>query len=81
MLLRVGAVFALLGATLWILRRTDRSTRAKSGTAVTVLGSARLGKGASLTVVRIGDEQVILGVTEHNVSLLGAPTRARSRSR
>ncbi|MCW2665424.1 MAG: hypothetical protein JWN57_386 [Frankiales bacterium] len=81
LLARVLCVFALLGLVLWALRRTDgRRTGAKRTADVQVLGSARLGKGAALTVVRVGGAEYVLGVTEQSVTLLApgpaAPAQA-----
>ncbi len=54
-----------------MLRRTDgRRKGPKRTAALQVVGSARLGKGASVTVVRVGDAQYVLGVTEQSVTLL-----------
>jgi flagellar biogenesis protein FliO len=74
---RVGGVFGLLGLVLYVLRRTDavRSTR-RTGL-LQVLGTTRVGKGAALTVVRIGDAEYVLGVTDHAVTLL-TPTPVTS---
>lgn len=67
---RVACVFGLLALVLYVLRRTDavRSTR-RTGL-LQVLGTTRVGKGAALTVVRIGEAEYVLGVTDHNVTLL-----------
>lgn len=71
LLLRAVVVFGLLGLTLWAVRRVDRGRAgARSGAAVQVLDSTRVGKGASVAVVRIGTQAYALGVTEHGVSLL-----------
>lgn len=68
---RAVAVFLLLGITLWLLRRTDGLKKLRrSETPLEVLGSARLGKGASVALVRIGDNDYALGVTDQAVSLL-----------
>lgn len=68
---RAVAVFLLLGITLWLLRRTDGLKKLRrSATPLEVLGSARLGKGASVALVRIGDNDYALGVTDQAVSLL-----------
>lgn len=79
LLLRVLVVFALLGATLWLLKRHDaaRGPR-RRGNAVEVVGGTRVGKGANVTVVRIGDGFYALGVTEHGVSLLAETTDPRA---
>jgi flagellar biogenesis protein FliO len=66
-------VFALLGGTLWYLRRHDRGAlvNARRGDRpVAVVAQARVGKTASVAVVRIGGENWAVGVTEQSVSLL-----------
>jgi flagellar biogenesis protein FliO len=71
LLARVLCVFALLGLVLWALRRTDgRRNGVKRTADLQVLGSTRLGKGAALTVVRVGGSEYVLGVTEQSVTLL-----------
>lgn len=71
LLLRAVLVFGLLGLTLWAVRRVDRGRASvRSGAPVQVLSTTRLGKGASLALVRIGDAAYALGVTEHQVQLL-----------
>jgi flagellar biogenesis protein FliO len=68
-------VFALLGGTLWFLRRHDRSSlisARKGERPVAVLAQAKVGKTASVALVRIAGEAYAVGVTEQNVSLLVA---------
>jgi flagellar biogenesis protein FliO len=71
MLAKVLGVFALLGATLWTLKRTHGgavpTARAK---AIEVRGTTRLGKSASVSVLRVQGEELLVGVTEHTVTLL-----------
>lgn len=71
LLVRVALVFGLLALTLWGVRRIDLGrTSTRTGAPVQVLATTRLGKGASVAVVRIGSGTYALGVTEHNVRLL-----------
>src|ERR1700712_4040152 len=66
-------VFALLGGTLWFLRRHDRSslvTARRAERPVAVLAQAKVGKTASVALVRIGGAAYAVGVTEQNVPLL-----------
>lgn len=68
---RALLVFVLLGVVLVALRRSDGLKRLRrTETPLEVLGSARLGKGASIALVRIGDADYALGVTDQAVSLL-----------
>lgn len=69
LLLRVGCVFALLFAVLHVLKRTDGLKTRRTGL-LQVVGSTRLGKGAAVTVVRMGEAEYLLGVTDHAVTLL-----------
>src|SRR4051812_14462774 len=66
-------VFALLGGTLWWLRRHDRSSlisARRTEKPVAVLAQTRVGKSASVAVVRIGAEAYAVGVTDQSVALL-----------
>jgi len=68
---RAALVFGLLALTLWLVRRTDGGRRLQRAAGpLEVVSSTRLGKGASLALVRIGATTYALGVTEHAVSLL-----------
>lgn len=70
LLLKVLLVFGLLALTLWVLKRTDGLGARGRGGAMEVRGSTRLGKGAALTVVRVDGKDLLLGVTDHTVTLL-----------
>jgi flagellar biogenesis protein FliO len=67
-LLKTLMVFGLLGVTLLVLRRSN-GLKARSGM-LEVRGSTRLGKGATLTAVRVDGRDLLLGVTDHTVTLL-----------
>ncbi len=77
LLLRVGCVFALLFAVLHVLKRTDGLKSRRTGL-LQVVGSTRLAKGATVTVVRMGDAEYLLGVTDHNVTLLTSQAAAQT---
>lgn len=74
LVVKMVLVFGLLGFTLWWIRRYDgkrlRGGQRHSGRPVEVMGQARLSKGASVAVVRIGSSTYAVGVTDHGVSLL-----------
>lgn len=74
MLLKVVLVFGLLALTLWVLKRTDGLGARGKGGMMEVRGSTRLGKGAALTVVRVDGKDLLLGVTDHTVTLLTSET-------
>jgi flagellar protein FliO/FliZ len=86
LLLKVATVFGLLAAVLWVLKRTDGFGGRAKGTLFEVRGSTRLGKGAALTLVRVDGKDLLLGVTDHTVTLLTSeqvddePTAAPSAS-
>ena len=71
MLLRAALVFGLLAVTLWLIKRGTGGLKVgRRSTPLQVLGSAKLGKGAAVAVVRIGEANYALGVTDHQVTLL-----------
>lgn len=69
-LLRVAAVFGLLGGTLWFLRRTHGVKQSRNTALIQVLASSKLSKAASVSVVRVGDSQYVLGVTDQGIRLI-----------
>jgi flagellar biogenesis protein FliO len=71
--IKMALVFALLGGTLWYLRRHDRSALVSARRAerpVAVLAQTKVGKSSSVALVRIGGEAYAVGVTEQRVTLL-----------
>ena len=70
LLLKVAMVFGLLALVLWVLKRTDGLNGRAGNSLLEVRGSTRLGKGAALTVVRLDGKDLLLGVTDHTVTLL-----------
>jgi flagellar biogenesis protein FliO len=69
-LLKVGMVFGLLAVVLFVLKKTDGLGGRARGGLLEVRGSTRLGKGATLTAVRVDGRDLLLGVTDHTVTLL-----------
>jgi flagellar protein FliO/FliZ len=71
--LRVAASLAGVLGLVWLLARGARR-RGLGGSLdtsrFTVVGRHSLGRNAGVTVVRIGDEALVLGVTEQSVQLL-----------
>src|SRR5689334_8515825 len=63
-------VFGLLAAVLFVLKKTDGLGGRARGGLLEVRGTTRLGKGASLTAVRVDGKDLLLGVTDHTVTLL-----------
>ena len=70
LVLKVLLVFGLLALVLWVLKRTDGLGARGKNSLLEVRGSTRLGKGATLTVVRMDGKDLLLGVTDHTVTLL-----------
>ncbi len=70
LLIKVVLVFGLLALVLWVLKRTDGLGGRARGGLLEVRGSTKLGKGAALTVVRVDGKDLLLGVTDHTVTLL-----------
>jgi flagellar protein FliO/FliZ len=70
LLFKVVLVFGLLAVVLYVLKRTDGLGSRNRNSVLEVRGSTRLGKGAALTVVRVDGKDLLLGVTDHTVTLL-----------
>ncbi|MDP9417610.1 MAG: flagellar biosynthetic protein FliO, partial [Actinomycetota bacterium] len=67
-LLSFGFVLALM----WGAARVMRKQVGGRGTgALEVLARQPVGRGSSVAVVRVGDQALVVGVTEQRVSLLG----------
>jgi len=71
-LLRVVVSLGLVLALLWVAARTLQKgrTRASGGVDVDVLARVPLAQKSALAVVRLGDQALVLGVTESRVALL-----------
>jgi flagellar protein FliO/FliZ len=72
--LRVGVSFTLVLGLMWLAARVFRGSLAGRGTgALEVLARQQVGRGASIAVVRVADHALVVGVTEHSVTVLGDP--------
>ena len=78
LLFKVVLVFGLLAVVLYVLKRTDGLGSRSKTSVLEVRGSTRLGKGAALTVVRVDGKDLLLGVTDHTVTLLTSEDAAVS---
>lgn len=70
---RVLVSLAVVLALVWVLARAARRSGVggAAGTGqVAVIGRQALGRGAGVAVLRVGDQALVLGVTEHSVRLL-----------
>jgi flagellar protein FliO/FliZ len=74
LVLSLGVVLALM----WLAARMLRGRAVRGGgDVVTVLGRVQLARGASVTVVKVADRALIVGVTEQRIALLSeAPAAA-----
>lgn len=72
LLLKTGIVVALLGASLWALRRYADAAPTRRGTgAVTVAETLPLAQGRAVYVLDVGDRALLVGATPHQLTLLG----------
>jgi flagellar protein FliO/FliZ len=78
-LIKIGFVFGLLFLTLRLVGKLYGTGRAigaggrgaaSTNVSVQVLGRQSVGRNADVTVVALGDRTLVLGVTEHNVSVV-----------
>lgn len=76
MLIKVGLVFGLLFVTLRVVGKLHNSGAKISGggrhdgAVIQVIGRQSIGRNADVTVVSLGERTLVLGVTEHNVSMV-----------
>jgi flagellar protein FliO/FliZ len=74
LLLRVGFSFSLVLLLMWGAARALRSrTSGRPTDTCEVLARTQLGRGSNVTVLRIGDRALVLGVTERAITQLGEP--------
>lgn len=69
-LVKTGMVFGLLALVLFVLKKTNVGTGRSRTDLLEVRGSTRLSKSATLTAVRVDGRDLLLGVTDHTVTLL-----------
>lgn len=75
MLIKVGFVFGLLFVTLRVVGKLHNSGAKitggrHDGAVIQVIGRQSIGRNADVTVVSLGERTLVLGVTEHNVSMV-----------
>lgn len=61
---------AVLGIIWYAQRRIGKGTRSKGNKAITVVGRQGIGAKASVAVIDMDGKRFLLGVTEHQVSIL-----------
>lgn len=72
--LRIGFSLLVIFGLMWGLARLVRRPLGSGrhhGPLLTVLNRQQLSRGAAVTVIRVADRAIILGVTDQQVSLLG----------
>jgi flagellar protein FliO/FliZ len=69
--LRVAFSLLVVLALMWALSRGVRTRADARPLPLDVVSRATLGKRASVTVLRVGDRGLVLGVTDQSVTLLG----------
>jgi flagellar protein FliO/FliZ len=72
--LRIGFSLLVIFALMWGLARLVRRPMGSGrhhGPLLSVLNRQQLSRGAAVTVVRVADRAIILGVTDQQVNLLG----------
>jgi flagellar protein FliO/FliZ len=72
--LRIGFSLLVIFGLMWGLARLVRRPMGSGrhhGPLLSVLNRQQLSRGAAVTVVRVADRAIILGVTDQQVSLLG----------
>ena len=79
LVLAVGVVVGLLLLTARLTRRVGSGGTGATRGAVRVLARQPLGRNASVAVIETGGRTFVLGVTDHQVSLLGEQPVVASR--
>jgi flagellar biosynthetic protein FliO len=71
-LLGLAVVVAVIFAVWWLLKRTNRGRVPGTGKAgvVTVLSTTAVGPNRNLHLVRVGEDVLLLGATEHGITAL-----------
>lgn len=72
--LRVGFSFALVLGLMWGAARALRGRYGDRGAgALEVLARRQVGRGASIAIVRVADQAIVVGITEQGITMLGTP--------
>lgn len=70
----IGRAVLALGVVLfvlWVLVRAAARGKRRGGQVLDVLGRAQLTRRSAVAVIRVGDRDLVVGVTDERVSLLG----------
>lgn len=71
---------AVLGIIWYAQRRIGRGSRAKAGKAITIVGRQGIGAKASVAVIDMDGKRFLLGVTEHQVTILNTSDAPAARA-
>ncbi|MGB5324661.1 MAG: flagellar biosynthetic protein FliO [Pseudomonadales bacterium] len=71
LLLSLGAIVLLIFALAWYARRLQGFTQGKQGALLQVLAATPVGARERVVLLRVGEEQVLLGVAAGRVEMLG----------
>ena len=72
LVIRIGFSLLVIIGLVWMLSRAMRGPLGGRGSGpLAVLNRQQLSRGAAVTVVRVADRALVLGVTEQRISLLG----------
>jgi flagellar protein FliO/FliZ len=72
--LRVGFSLLVVLGLMWIAARMFRGKLTSRGAGtLEVLARQQVGRGASVALLRVADRAIVVGVTEHRITLLGEP--------
>lgn len=65
-------VVGLIAALWWVMKRVQRSrypgAEGRAGTAVEIVATTALGPNRALHLVRVGDQTILIGATEHAIT-------------
>lgn len=70
MMLTLSVLCVLMGGAYVFIRRQEKNRREKAVTQIKVLTQHYLGPKKSLAIVRVAGESILIGVTDHNISMI-----------
>lgn len=71
LVLRTGAGLCVVMAVMWgLFRLARRGPGGRTGSVVTLLARQPLGRNSAVAVLRVADRALVLGVTDHHVTVL-----------
>lgn len=70
LILRLGFSLLVVLGLVWTVARLIRGPAIRSGRVITVLSRTQLTRGSAVAVVLVADRALILGATDHGITLL-----------